>query len=105
MAGYRTAGEKERWMYLGCEKVKIKKEFRMNKFLQRKTVDFQKKRSLTHRQLTVCSRYKRVLEFRGTDHFNVLPDGWIEITHASGLPIYLVPLYYTKNDQFANFIA
>uniref|UniRef100_A0A914CES2 DRBM domain-containing protein n=1 Tax=Acrobeloides nanus TaxID=290746 RepID=A0A914CES2_9BILA len=32
---------------------------------------------------------RRVLEFRGTDHFDVLPDGWVEITHSSGLPVYL----------------
>lgn len=35
-------------------------------------------------------RKKRVLEFRPADPFSVLPDGWIEITHNSGLPVYLV---------------
>ena len=34
-------------------------------------------------------RMKRVLEFRAIDHMNVLPDGWMEITHASGLPVFL----------------
>ncbi|KAI6243712.1 Microprocessor complex subunit DGCR8/PASHA [Aphelenchoides fujianensis] len=34
-------------------------------------------------------RKKRVLETRVADAFNVLPDGWIEITHDSGLPVYL----------------
>ncbi|KAI6210712.1 Microprocessor complex subunit DGCR8/PASHA [Aphelenchoides besseyi] len=29
---------------------------------------------------------KRVLEMRLADAFNILPDGWIEITHDSGLP-------------------
>ncbi|KAI6205891.1 hypothetical protein M3Y94_00843700 [Aphelenchoides besseyi] len=32
---------------------------------------------------------KRVLEMRLADAFNILPDGWIEITHDSGLPVYL----------------
>lgn len=26
---------------------------------------------------------------RGRDHFDVLPEGWIEVTHNSGMPIYL----------------
>jgi hypothetical protein len=33
---------------------------------------------------------KRVLAYRGVDHFDVLPEGWVEITHASGLPVYFV---------------
>uniref|UniRef100_A0A915DUP7 Microprocessor complex subunit DGCR8 n=1 Tax=Ditylenchus dipsaci TaxID=166011 RepID=A0A915DUP7_9BILA len=37
----------------------------------------------------VRKRLKRVLEYRGTDHFDVLPDGWVEVTHSSGLPVYL----------------
>uniref|UniRef100_A0A915LUJ6 Microprocessor complex subunit DGCR8 n=1 Tax=Meloidogyne javanica TaxID=6303 RepID=A0A915LUJ6_MELJA len=37
----------------------------------------------------LSKRFKRVLEYRANDHFNVLPDGWVEITHASGLPVYL----------------
>ncbi|KAF7629986.1 hypothetical protein Mgra_00009015 [Meloidogyne graminicola] len=37
----------------------------------------------------LAKRLKRVLEYRANDHFNVLPDGWVEITHASGLPVYL----------------
>uniref|UniRef100_A0A183CKM3 DRBM domain-containing protein n=1 Tax=Globodera pallida TaxID=36090 RepID=A0A183CKM3_GLOPA len=37
----------------------------------------------------ISKKFKRVLEFRGMDHFDVLPDGWVEITHASGLPVYL----------------
>ncbi|KAH7732049.1 PASHA protein [Aphelenchoides avenae] len=32
---------------------------------------------------------KRVLQYRGADHFDVLPDGWVEITHRSGLAVYL----------------
>ncbi|KAI1707074.1 microprocessor complex subunit DGCR8 [Ditylenchus destructor] len=41
----------------------------------------------SHKKL--AKRLKRVLEYRGTDHFDVLPDGWVEVTHASGLPVYL----------------
>ncbi|KAL3080827.1 hypothetical protein niasHS_014932 [Heterodera schachtii] len=37
----------------------------------------------------ISKKFKRVLEFRGMDHFDVLPDGWVEITHASGLPVFL----------------
>ncbi|VDO38795.1 unnamed protein product [Onchocerca flexuosa] len=35
-------------------------------------------------------REKIVLAYRGTDYFDVLPEGWVEVTHSSGLPIYLV---------------
>lgn len=35
--------------------------------------------------------------YRGTDHFDVLPDGWVEVTHSSGLPVYLVYLYFLSN--------
>lgn len=38
-------------------------------------------------------RFKRILEFKGTDHFDVLPNGWIEVTHYSGLPVYLVIIF------------
>ncbi|KAI1716726.1 microprocessor complex subunit DGCR8 [Ditylenchus destructor] len=41
----------------------------------------------SHKKL--AKRFKRVLEYRGTDHFDVLPDGWVEVTHSSGLPVYL----------------
>ncbi|VDK75292.1 unnamed protein product [Litomosoides sigmodontis] len=34
-------------------------------------------------------REKIVLAYRGTDYFDVLPEGWVEVTHSSGLPIYL----------------
>ncbi len=34
-------------------------------------------------------REKIVLKHRSTEYFEVLPDGWIEITHRSGLPVYL----------------
>lgn len=30
-----------------------------------------------------------VCAVRGRDHFDVLPEGWIEVTHNSGMPIYL----------------
>ncbi|TMS32828.1 hypothetical protein L596_000629 [Steinernema carpocapsae] len=32
---------------------------------------------------------KRVLEHRGCDHFDVLPEGWVEVSHESGLSVYL----------------
>ncbi|KAK0425775.1 hypothetical protein QR680_009378 [Steinernema hermaphroditum] len=34
-------------------------------------------------------RTKRVLEHRGYDHFDVLPQGWVEVSHESGLTVYL----------------
>lgn len=34
-------------------------------------------------------RYKNVLKKRGQDYFEVMPEGWIEVTHSSGMPIYL----------------
>lgn len=32
---------------------------------------------------------KVVLKVKGHDHFDLLPEGWIEVTHNSGMPIYL----------------
>lgn len=32
---------------------------------------------------------KTVLKKRGQDYFEILPEGWIEVTHSSGLPLYL----------------
>lgn len=34
-------------------------------------------------------RYKMVLEDKGKNHFEVLPEGWLQATHNSGMPIYL----------------
>uniref|UniRef100_T1J2M6 DRBM domain-containing protein n=1 Tax=Strigamia maritima TaxID=126957 RepID=T1J2M6_STRMM len=34
-------------------------------------------------------REKVVLRVLGHDHFEVLPEGWIEVTHNSGMPVYL----------------
>jgi len=34
-------------------------------------------------------RTKTVLKKRGQDYFEVLPEGWIEVTHSSGMPLYL----------------
>lgn len=34
-------------------------------------------------------RTKTVLKKRGQDYFEVLPEGWIEVTHLSGMPLYL----------------
>lgn len=39
-------------------------------------------------------RKKVVLEIRPNDAMNVLPDGWIEVTHDSGMPVYLVSVYF-----------
>lgn len=32
---------------------------------------------------------KVILKVRGHDHFDVLPEGWIQVTHNSGMPVYL----------------
>ncbi|CAN8016576.1 unnamed protein product [Ixodes persulcatus] len=32
---------------------------------------------------------KVILRVRGHDHFDVLPEGWIQVTHNSGMPVYL----------------
>ena len=29
------------------------------------------------------------LSERDQDHFEILPEGWVEITHFSGMPVYL----------------
>lgn len=34
-------------------------------------------------------KFKTVLEEKGHNHFEVLPEGWLQITHNSGMPIYL----------------
>ncbi|KAG8237953.1 hypothetical protein J437_LFUL016298, partial [Ladona fulva] len=34
-------------------------------------------------------REKVVLEEKGHNHFDVLPEGWVQVTHNSGMPIYL----------------
>lgn len=38
---------------------------------------------------THIEKTKSVLKKRGQDYFEVLPEGWIEVTHSSGIPIYL----------------
>lgn len=35
------------------------------------------------------SKYKTVLEEKGHNHFEVLPEGWVQVTHNSGMPLYL----------------
>ncbi|VDM36746.1 unnamed protein product [Toxocara canis] len=37
----------------------------------------------------VGTNEKTVLAHRGIDYFDVLPEGWVELTHTSGLPVYL----------------
>lgn len=34
-------------------------------------------------------RFKIVLDEKGRNHFEVLPEGWVQITHNSGMPLYL----------------
>lgn len=34
-------------------------------------------------------RNKTVLIEKGQNHFDVLPEGWIQVTHNSGMPLYL----------------
>lgn len=34
-------------------------------------------------------RHKIVLDEKGRNHFEVLPEGWLQATHNSGMPIYL----------------
>lgn len=38
---------------------------------------------------THIEKTKIVLKKRGQDHFEILPEGWIEVTHSSGIPLYL----------------
>lgn len=38
---------------------------------------------------TVKLKCKVILEEKGYDHFEVLPEGWIQIMHSSGMPVYL----------------
>lgn len=38
---------------------------------------------------THIEKTKTVLKKRGQDHFEILPEGWIEVTHSSGIPLYL----------------
>ncbi|KAF8787187.1 uncharacterized protein LOC129971462 [Argiope bruennichi] len=51
--------------------------------MQRKPTDGTSKES-EHEE-----KEKVILKVRGKDHFDVLPEGWIEVTHNSGMPIYL----------------
>ncbi|KAK3874551.1 hypothetical protein Pcinc_020510 [Petrolisthes cinctipes] len=34
-------------------------------------------------------RQKMVLVEKGSNHFEVLPEGWVQVTHNSGMPVYL----------------
>ncbi|XP_065368952.1 microprocessor complex subunit DGCR8 isoform X2 [Calliphora vicina] len=34
-------------------------------------------------------RFKTVLEEKRINHFEVLPEGWVQVTHNSGMPLYL----------------
>ncbi|VDK52731.1 unnamed protein product, partial [Gongylonema pulchrum] len=39
-------------------------------------------------------RQKRVLKHRVTTPFECLPEGWVEVTHCSGLPVYVVRFFF-----------
>lgn len=34
-------------------------------------------------------RFKIIMEEKGRNHFEVLPEGWVQVTHDSGMPLYL----------------
>ncbi|XP_055605046.1 microprocessor complex subunit DGCR8 [Uranotaenia lowii] len=34
-------------------------------------------------------RFREVLDEKGRNHFEVLPEGWVQVTHCSGMPIFL----------------
>ncbi|XP_063706416.1 microprocessor complex subunit DGCR8 [Culicoides brevitarsis] len=38
---------------------------------------------------TYEEKFKTVLDEKGRNHFEVLPEGWLQATHNSGIPIYL----------------
>lgn len=38
---------------------------------------------------TYEERFKEVLEEKGRNHFEVLPEGWVQATHISGMPLFL----------------
>lgn len=42
-----------------------------------------------HDELAHEEKQKIVLKSRGHDHFDILPEGWIVVTHNSGMPVYL----------------
>lgn len=34
-------------------------------------------------------RFKTIMEEKGKNHFEMLPEGWVQVTHDSGMPLYL----------------
>ncbi|KAG5682513.1 hypothetical protein PVAND_011862 [Polypedilum vanderplanki] len=34
-------------------------------------------------------RFKTIMEEKGRNHFEMLPEGWVQVTHDSGMPLYL----------------
>lgn len=38
---------------------------------------------------THLEKTKSILKKKGQDYFEILPEGWIEVTHSSGMPLYL----------------
>ncbi|GAB0100507.1 DGCR8 [Sergentomyia squamirostris] len=44
---------------------------------------------LKKKQSQYEERSKIVLEEKGRNHFEVLPEGWVQVTHNSGIPLYL----------------
>ncbi|XP_040156195.1 microprocessor complex subunit DGCR8 [Anopheles arabiensis] len=43
----------------------------------------------TNKKQPYEERFKQVLEEKGRNHFEVLPEGWVQATHMSGMPLYL----------------
>lgn len=39
--------------------------------------------------IALQEKMKTILVEKGTNHFDVLPEGWIQVTHDSGMPLYL----------------
>ncbi len=41
------------------------------------------------KETTYNEKMKIVLQEKGHNHFEVLPEGWVQVTHNSGMPLYL----------------
>lgn len=44
---------------------------------------------LDEENIDLQEKTKTILVEKGTNHFDVLPEGWIQVTHDSGMPLYL----------------
>nr|SZF06435.1 Microprocessor complex subunit DGCR8 [Psoroptes ovis] len=63
---------------------KLKRKFPQKKFTNRLN-----KKSNKKRKSRIETKEKNILVKRGHDLFEILPEGWVEISHFSGMPIYL----------------